>query len=76
MLIRKLLKRKIQEVECDLLSKAAYVTVRWARSMGPDDVTGRAINAMKADYPDIDRDRIEQAVFAMDLNARLESGVK
>ena len=75
LLKRELLRIQISEAEHDLLSKNAYVIVRWARDKGESEtVIERAIERMKAKFPDIDRDLIEEVVVAMNFNLTLEVG--
>jgi len=76
MLIRTYLKRKIQDVECDLLGKEAYVVVRWSRSISGEEVIERAVDRMKAKFPGIDRARLEEVIHAMESNLRAERGIK
>lgn len=69
-LIALFLRRKTQEVEHDLLGKHAYTAVRWALSKGEDGAVEKAIERLKAKFPDAKRDDIEEAILAMDYNAR------
>ena len=73
--MRRWLKARAQEAEHDLLSKNAYVAVRWARGKGETEtIVERAIERMKAKFPDANRDDIEEAVVAMNFNCEMESG--
>jgi len=76
MLIRELLKRKIQDVECDLLGKEAYVVVRWSRDISEEDVIKRAVERMKVKFPDIETARLEEVIHAMNSNLMVERGIK
>ena len=69
---RELLTIQIQEAEHDLLGKHAYVAVRWARVKFEDKFVDHAIERVKSKFPDARADDIEEAVMAMDHNARIE----
>ena len=72
---RELLRIQIAEADHDLLSKNAYVAVRWARRKGGSEgAVDRAIERLKTKFPGMNRDDIEEAAYAMDFNARLEGG--
>lgn len=72
---RELLRIQIVEADHDLLSKHAYVAVRWARGKGGSEgAVERAIERLKNKFPGMDRDDIEEAAYAMDFNAILEGG--
>ena len=75
MLVTKLLRRKIGEVEHDLLQKNAYVVVRWAQNkFNGVDVVTHAVERMRIKFPKIGKDDIEEAVHAMYFNMGIEAG--